>query len=313
MRLLARSLLAALVVTGAARAFDRPAPGSAPFLYAVSGPQATHWIAGSVHLLPEAAHPLPDALEQAYEETRALVLETDLAELGGPVLQGRLLGAAREDRAGGIKARIGKPLYDKLQKHAQRMGMPIPVCDEFRAWFCALALELFPLQQAGFAVENGLDNYFYSRAKEDGRAVLPLEPAEWQIDLFTRMPETLSRQMLAATLDEDTYTSQAPEELYRIWSTGDVARLERLVADMRRAYPALYARLLAQRNRAWMPVLAEKLRGDTPVLIVVGAAHLPGPDGLLALLKAQGFEPRPALKPAEAPAPTPLQQARLVR
>lgn len=315
MKALARVLAAAaLLAVGALAAFEPPAPDSAPFLYAITGPQATHWIAGSVHLLPDAAHPLPDAIEQAYDESRALMLETDLGALGSAELQGRMLGAGRETRDGGIRARIGKPLYDKLQKHAHRIGMPVPVCEDFTAWFCALALELFPLQQAGFSIENGLDSYFYGRAREDGRAVVPLETAAFQVELFSTMPDALSKQMLAATLDEGTYTSQDAAELYRIWRSGDLARMDRLVADMRRGYPALYARLLAQRNRAWMPLLAERLRGNIPLLVVVGAAHLPGPDGLLAMLKAEGFEVRPGLRPAEASPPArPLQLTALPR
>lgn len=311
MRAFARLLAAAGALAAAAASAQDPA-GRAPFLWTVAGPGVTHYIAGSVHLLPDAAHPLPDALEEAYEDTRELVLETDLAALGSAALQGKLLGAAREDREGGLKARIGKPLYDKLQRRAAQLGMPVPVCEDFRPWFCALALELFPLQQAGFTVENGLDNHFYARAREDGRPVIPLETARFQIDLFALMPEALSREMLAATLDESTWTSQSPAELFRTWRSGDVARVERLVADLGRSHPELHSRLLAQRNRAWVQPLVSRLRGEVPVLVVVGAAHLPGADGLLALLKAQGL----AIEPAGTPIPEakpPMQRAALAR
>lgn len=303
------AVAAALWAWGAA-ALEPVAP--APFLWSVDGPRATHYVLGSIHLLPDAAHPLPDALEDAYEETRELVLETDMAELASAPVQGRLLGAAREGQSGGLKARIGKPLYDRLQRRAAAMGMPVPVCEDFRAWFCALALELFPLQQAGFTVENGLDTHFYGRAKDDGRPVIALETAQFQVDLFAQMPEALSRQMLAATVDERTWTSQTPDELYRTWRTGDVARIEQLSAQLRRTQPELHARLLAQRNRAWVPRLAEHLRAETPVLVVVGAAHLPGSDGVLALLRAQGFESRP-VGVAPAPSPAPMQRAALAR
>lgn len=272
-----------------------PAPAhSAPFLWEIEGPKAKHYLIGSVHLLPPSAHPLPAALEQAYAATQASVFEADLEELGAPDAQSRMLGAARDDRPGGIKARIGKSLYGKLQKRAAALGMPTPVCDPFRAWFCALALELFPLQQAGFTTEHGIDPHFYARARDDGRPIVGLETAEHQVGLFANMPEALSKQMLAATLDEDTYTSQSPSELYRIWRANDLATLERVIKDMRQRYPELYQLLLAQRNRAWVPRLAELLKGEVPQLVVVGAAHLVGPDSVLLLLKAHGLEAKPA-------------------
>jgi len=128
----------------------------------------------------------------------------------------------------------------------------------------------------------------------DGRPIAGLESAEFQVNLFATMPEALSKQLLAATLEETTYTAQSPQELYRIWRAGDVATLDKLMKDLRQRYPELSQLLLTGRNRAWLPRLTEALRSDVPHLVVVGAAHFVGPEGLLALLKAQGFEPKPA-------------------
>lgn len=265
----------------------------APFLWEIEGPVARHALLGAVHLLPPASRPLPPALDAAYAASRVLVVETDLEALATPAMQGRMLGAAREDRPGGLEARIGKSLYRRLQARAATLGMPTPVCADWRAWFCALALQLQPLQQAGFSVDFGIDQHYYSRAKEDGRAVVALETPEFQLELFTGMSEALSKQMLAATLDEAGYESQSPAELLRVWRSGDVAALEQVLRDMRKRYPELYARILAERNRAWIAPLAERMRQGEPLLVVVGAAHLPGPDGLIALLKARGFEAKP--------------------
>lgn len=306
-RTIALLLVALALPAGAAD--RRPAPATAaPFLWEVQGPKARHALVGSVHLLPPAAHPLPAALEAAYAGSRELVFETDLDGVSTPEMQNRMLGAGREDRPGGLEGQIGRALFKKLQKRAAAMGMPTPVCGEFRAWFCALALELYRLQQANFTVEHGIDQYFYARARDDGRAVHGLESPQFQIALFTTMPETASRQILVATLDESTYSSQSPDELYRIWRTGDLAALERLMKDMRQRYPELHARLLSDRNRAWVPALVERLGSETPTMIIVGAAHFVGPDGLLPLLKAQGYDVKPAagvLETAVPPGQTP--------
>jgi uncharacterized protein YbaP (TraB family) len=290
---------ACAVLAGAVHADSR-----APFLWQVQGPKAAHHLLGSVHLLPPSAHPLPPALDAAYAESRKLMFESDLEALASPELQGRMLGAAREDRPGGLKAHIGAELYQKLQTRAAKLGMPTPVCEDFRAWFCALAIELYPLQRSEFSPEHGVDQHFYTRAREDGRPVAGLELPEQQLALFTTMPETLSAQLLAATLDEATFSSLTPHELQRIWSSGATGQLEKLVKDLRRRYPQLHAHLLADRNRAWLPVLVQNLNGEAPLLVVVGAAHLVGPDGLLALLKAQGFNPKPVTTGTEVAKPT---------
>ena len=292
------TLLALLAVAGLALAAEPPAPppaAAAPFLWEVQGPKAKHFVLGSVHLLPSSARPLPAALDAAYAATQVLVMETDLEALASPEVQGRMLGAAREDQPGGLRGQIGRSLYRKLQKRARALGMPAQeVCADLRAWFCALTLELYPLQQAGFSIEFGIDQHYFALARDDGRPVIGLETPEFQVELFARMPQPLARQMLAATLDEATYESQTPEELYRLWRTGDLGALEDLVTDMRKRYPELYARILADRTRTWAEPLAERMKQEVPMLVIVGAAHLPGPDGLLALLKARGLEARPA-------------------
>lgn len=286
------ALFTALLLSGAARA-----DADAPFLWEVQGPKARHFLLGSVHMLPDTAHPLPEALESAYNITRAVVFESNLTDLAAPELQGRMLGAAKDDRPGGLKAQIGKPLYKKLQKRAQALGMPTPVCEGFRAWFCALTLELFALQQAGFNAERGVDQYFYSRTLDDGRPAMGLESAQHQLELFIGMPDALSNRLLAATLDETTTTSQSPAELHRMWRSGDLAALEKLVRQLRKQHPEVHARLLADRNRAWLPKLIEHLSGAESKLVIVGAAHFVGADGLLALLKAQGLNPQPVSGP----------------
>src|SRR5262245_43892671 len=144
-------------------AATEPAAAAAPFLWEVQGPKARHYLLGAVHMLPASSRPLPEALDAAYRATQALVVETDLEALTTPQVQGRMVGAARDDRKGGLQARVGKSLYAKLQKRAAALGMPTPVCADLRAWFCALALEMFPLQQAQFSPEFGIDHEYYDR------------------------------------------------------------------------------------------------------------------------------------------------------
>ena len=64
---------------------------------------------------------------------------------------------------------------------------------------------------------------------------------------------------------------------------------------------ALYDRLMvASRNEAWMPLLTKYL-DDGDAFVNVGAAHLPGPKGLVALLLAAGMKVESILLPAALP------------
>lgn len=58
-----------------------------------------------------------------------------------------------------------------------------------------------------------------------------------------------------------------------------------------------YRLIIAERNQAWMPRLMKHLN-DGQAFIIVGAAHLPGPQGLIALLRSRGYQVEPILLPA---------------
>ena len=64
-----------------------------------------------------------------------------------------------------------------------------------------------------------------------------------------------------------------------------------MVMDMRANYPKLHARLLADRNRAWIAPLKQIFASERSHLVLVGAAHMLGPEGLIALLSDAGYRP----------------------
>jgi hypothetical protein len=76
--------------------------------------------------------------------------------------------------------------------------------------------------------------------------------------------------------------------MVKAWHQGSLDGLEQLVETFK-TYPLFYKKLLVQRNRNWVPQIASFLKEDNNVLIIVGAAHLAGEDGLIALLTKQGY------------------------
>lgn len=268
----------------------------APFLWEVQGAQARHFMIGSMHVLPASAYPLPAALEQAYAQTRALVLETDPAALQTPAAQQRMAQAGRAPQS--LRAQVAPALYARVDASLNRVGLPGGWCDAFTPWFCALSLGMAQLQRAGMSAEHGLDAHFHRRALRDARPCTWLETPEAQLALFAGMSAAQAEEFLGATLDDLDQPALSPEALLHLWRDNRVAQLDALVRQARRAQPQTHERLLAARNRAWMAQLAPLLEGATPQLVIVGAAHLVGPDALPALLAARGFRVAPASEPA---------------
>jgi uncharacterized protein YbaP (TraB family) len=145
-------------------------------------------------------------------------------------------------------------------------------------------------QKAGFDPELGLDKHFYEQAKRDGKSVQGLETIEYQISRFDEMPIELQDHLLAETLKSLDTERGSMSKMIESWRTGDAAAVERIVLKDLQQEPVLYKRLLVERNNNWMPKLDALFARKGRALVVVGAAHLVGPDGLLTMFRAKGYK-----------------------
>ena len=259
------------------------------FLWKVQSGPRVMYLAGSVHALSEDVYPLSPAFEQAFAASDTLVEEIDLEEAGLLSLGPMLLSKAMYQDGRTFDKVVSKETADLVTAHLKTMPMAAEMIRPMKPWMVMLLLSAMQVQQAGLNPELGLDKHFFDRATAARKAIIGLETAESQIDRFDKMPEALQEQMLRSTLDEIDTTATELATTVAAWRRGDAATLERGLIPGLKKYPAAYQSLIVERNNNWMPQLEQCLTRTTPCMVVVGAAHLIGPDGLLALLQRKGY------------------------
>ena len=277
--------LVASVAVCAAAAAQRPAKS---FLWKIESGSRVLYLAGSVHALTADVYPLNPAFEGAFAAADMLVEEIDLSQGDlltlGPMLlakgmyqDGRTFDSAvSKETLALVLKRLDSPMAQQLIR-----GM--------KPWMVMLMLTAMQVQQAGLDVNLGLDKYFFDKAQAARKTVVGLETAESQIDRFDRMPEALQEQLLRGTLEDLDAQSTELATIVAAWQRGDALSLERTLLGGFKEYPVAYQSLIVERNNNWMPQLEMCLARPTPCLVVVGAAHLIGSDGLLALLQKRGY------------------------
>ena len=126
-------------------------------------------------------------------------------------------------------------------------------------------------------------------AKDAGKPTGGLETIQDQLNVFDTLPlniqDALLQESLAAAGSKEQ--QQAFLHMVKDWHQGNLDGLEQLVESFK-TYPLFYKNLLVQRNQNWIPQIESFLQEEKNVLIIVGAAHLAGKDGLLALLREKG-------------------------
>ncbi len=259
------------------------------FLWKVTGTSGAFYLVGSVHLLTRDFYPLSAPLDQAFKDSDLLVEEADLAELLSPAAQMKMLARSMLPASATLDTVISPATFALVTARARDLGLPLEPLKRFKPWALALTLSSLEWQKAGFDPEIGLDRHFYDQARAEGKEVKGLETADYQISRFDDLAMDRQEHLLAETLkDADTEITNLTT-LVQAWRAGDRPAVEQIVLKDVKADPELYQRLLVERNHTWLPELEALFMRPRPAFVVVGAAHLVGPDGLLALLGARGY------------------------
>jgi uncharacterized protein len=158
-----------------------------------------------------------------------------------------------------------------------------------KPWFVALTLVAIKLQSLGLDANSGVDRYLAQRAKNNGKATRGLETLEFQIGLLDQLPKTDQEQMLRETVRELDLLDKNIDEIVQSWATGDVDLLAKLLLAGMKEYPEVYQRIVVERNRRWLPEIEKLIHDGSGAMLVVGAAHLVGQDGVIEMLKAKGY------------------------
>jgi uncharacterized protein YbaP (TraB family) len=282
-----RQLLAAAIVVCAAM-LDAHAT-SRNFVWKVSDKQTAIYLVGSIHMLTKDYYPLNPALDAAFKSADLLVEEADLGEMLGADAQFSVLTRGRLPSDQSLDKVVSPQTYAQVSKHVADHGLPMELMKQFKPWMLALMLETAEWEKAGFHADLGLDKHFYDRAQTDGKPIQGLETAEYQISLFDGMTAEQQDRLLADTLKGIETEMSNVTKLTDAWKIGDAATVERIVLADLKQDPVMYRRLLVERNQAWMPKLEALFGRSGRTFVVVGAAHLVGPDGLLTMLRSKGY------------------------
>ena len=269
-----------------------------PAFYRISKGNEQHWLLGSIHAGKPSLYPLPDPVERAWQQSRALVMEVDMTHISQA--QWQEMGAITRLVDGKtLKDHLPMDLYRRTLIAAGQNGLTEAMLAPLRPWFAAITLTQAALERTGYRGEFGVDQHFAKRANDGGKPIVGLETLLEQLGYLASVGDNQTL-MLESTLDELPELEKGFAEVMAAWQNGDQATLINLLKE-EMAPPKLQAwleqTLLAERNRNWVkqwPGLPNES------FIVVGALHLYGEQGLLALLEQQGWRITPLTEPAAA-------------
>jgi uncharacterized protein len=259
-------------------------------LWKVEGKTNTVFLLGSIHVLKAGDYPLPAVMEEAFTNSAVVAFEADISALENADTQVSLLSKVTLPEGETLSGQLSPGIYTALTNHLQQAGLPEFMFDRFKPAMAAMALEVLEMQQLGLKPEYGVDKHFFRRARKARKQIVALETVEFQLSLVTDFTKEEGELLMKVTLEEIDTTKKELGEMLKAWKTGDGDTLEKLMNEASRQAPSIYKRLLTDRNERWLPKIDEMLSSEKNAVVIVGAGHLVGKDGLVELLRKRGLK-----------------------
>ena len=265
----------------------------APALWSVraAGKPGKVTLFGSFHLLPEDVRWRTDALDAALKEAAVIVFETDLAEAQDPAVMQPLMARHGLLPPGQtLASRLPADTWRELEKLSAALGVPAQNLAPLRPWLAGLVLSLQFMREKGFDPARGVEQQVTAWARSQGRSISALETTEEQLSIFAGLSREEEAAMLAVSLRQIRETPRILADMLSAYRRGDVAALDRVLNTSLDELPSLRRRLLRERHERWLPQIDSMLASNRATVVIVGAAHLVGPDSVPAMLRARGLD-----------------------
>ncbi len=279
-----RAILAILllIVSGSAWSETERHPVT---LWRAQGISNSVYLLGSIHLLRAEDHPLPSIIDAVYADAEVLIMELDMDDLDSIATQQLFNqnGVLRDDTT--LRELMGESLYQRAALAAEASDIPIDMLAKSEPWLAAITVEMMALYRIGFDPMLGVEMQMTSRAVRDGKPIEGLEKIEEQLAFLDGLSLPAQRAMLLQALEESSNMRESIDEMIRAWRYGDIESLESNLLESMSEHKELNDTLVSNRNRRWVSQIEELLDDKDDYLIIVGALHLVGQDGVPNLLK----------------------------
>lgn len=247
-----------------------------------NGLEQSSYIFGTIHMTCDAS--LDDKVKLALDNTSLLVLELDMDD---PNMNTAMMqNMAMKDNQN-MKLLLSDEEYAELDAFIQsKFNAPLNAFETFKPFFLSamLATKFLDCPVQSFEAE------LVKVSKEQEEEVLGLETVEEQLNIFDEIPYQDQIDDLMVSISDDLAKDKVKfQKISEYYKTSNLVGIQELTDEDDTLTMSKYKNLLlTNRNKNWISKIASFAK-EQPTFFGVGAAHLIGDEGVIQLLRKQGF------------------------
>ncbi|MBB4078534.1 hypothetical protein GGR28_001147 [Lewinella aquimaris] len=300
----ASRLTAQRTATTATAAFQIPTVNDTSLLWRITGEgiERPSYLFGTIHLIPSDDYFLEPSVVGAINDTDEVLFEIDPREMQNPAAMMGLMGKINMRGDTSLEDLLTPARYDSVSTYFAATGLPMFMLNRMKPMFLSAMVgqDMSGGGPFGGAGGNGMQSYEFELseiAETAGRPISGLETMDFQLSLFDSIPYSVQADMLykavaSETGDEMKTGDSDLERMVAMYKRRAVAEMSQLITDESAGYGNFEELLVVRRNEKWVPTIIDRLAA-TPSTYAVGAGHLGGAHGVIALLRANGYTVEP--------------------
>ena len=262
-----------------------------PAMWRLKDADSEIWILGTVHVLPREVMWRTARIDKAFGEADVVWFE---AATGGEAVEREL--AALVQRVGvnppgvPLSSRLTAAEKARFETVARSVDIDPAAMEGARPWLAALQLSMAMLVKQGADPEAGVESVLEAEAAQRGKTVSYFETAAQQMHFLADLSPEAELRFFVSTLRQIAEDSGQNDVMDDLWAHGRVDELGRLLNEMiEEAGPEVADAIIHRRNAAWSTQIDTMMKGKGRIFVAVGTAHMTGPRGVPALLRAKGY------------------------
>lgn len=255
----------------------------------IKGDMGEVYLLGSVHVLPPDLQWRTPPIASALARSDVFVFEVPEDSTALAELQRLMQARGFLPQGQSLRAQISPKAQADYDAAVAASGLEPAMVDRERPWLAGLQLMFAQITKLKFSPGSGVDSVLMAEASQDHKQMRYLETIAEQFAVLAPEDRVLEVQEFESALKDLSDIGAELDPMVKAWSTGDQARLDKLINGDLDEFPQARKELLDDRNKRWVPKIEAMLKEKHVFFITVGAGHLTGPLGLPALLRKDGY------------------------
>ncbi len=280
-----------------------PVPTEKSLLWKIAGKDLTQpsYLYGTIHMIDKKDFFLTDSTVAVFDRMDQIIFEINMEDMSDMSAMMGMIGKIMMDDGTTLRDLLSKEDYKMVSDHFSGLGLPMMMLERIKPMFLSAMAGGdfdFTSPSPGGGMGEDIKSYemeFMEMATADEKKMGGLETIEYQMSVFDSIPYTDQAAMLVTSIrggesgDEDELS-----KMTEVYKQQDIAGMQQMFKSDVNGIGKYEDIFLKNRNQNWIPIMAEMAK-EQPTFFAVGAGHLGGEFGVIALLRQAGYEVTPVM------------------